>query len=345
MTQTKRRFVRFAALALAGGLAITACGSDGEEDSSSGSGDSSGGGEIVISGSSTVEPITALVAEMFSEENDVSISVDGPGTGDGFELFCQGETDISDASRPIKDEEKATCEDNGIEYTELKVAIDGLSVVTSTNNDAVTCLSFGDVYSLLGPESEGFEKWSAANSLAAELNGQYGASQGPFPDAELVITAPGEESGTYDSFVEIVIEKIAEARGKEAVTRKDYTSSPNDNVIIEGVQGSDTSLGWVGYAFVVENSDKVKALEVDGGEGCVRPTEETVADGTYPISRDLFIYVNNEKAKNNADLVSFVDFYLSDEGLASVPEVGYVSLTDEAIESTRSTWEGITSQI
>jgi phosphate transport system substrate-binding protein len=294
-------------------------------------------GSIFISGSSTVEPISSLVAELFAEENpDVEITVEGPGTGDGFELFCNGETDISDASRPIEEEEIQACEENGIEYTELEVAIDGMAVLTSPNNQAVTCLSFEDLYALLGPESEGFESWSDATALGEELGG----IAAPYPDAPLVVTAPGEESGTYDSFVEIALEGIAEERGQDATTRPDYQASANDNVIIDGIAGSETSLGWVGFSFFEQNQDVVKAIQVDGGEGCVAPTFETISDGSYPLSRSLFIYVNNAKAGESESLRTFVDFYLTDTGLlSSVEEVAYVTLPDDRIEATRQAWE------
>ncbi len=295
---------------------------------------------VVISGSSTVEPISSLVAEDSAAANPgFDFSVDGPGTGDGFALFCEGETDISDASRPISDQEIAACEDAGIAYVELKVAVDGISVLTSTANDAVSCLSFTDLYALLGPESQGFDTWSAANDLADELADEFGTVNTPYPDAPLEVTAPGEESGTYDSFLELVVEDIAEARETEPVARPDYTASADDNIIIEGIAGSDTSLGWVGFAFYEENADTVKAIEIDGGEGCVAPTAETIASNEYPISRDLFIYVNTDKATDNDALASFVDYYLSDEGIAAVDEAGYVPLTAEALEETRAAWD------
>lgn len=318
-------------------LVVAACSSDSDSSGDDGdNGDSGAGGSVTVSGSSTVEPVSAANAEKFAETNpDVAISVDGPGTGDGFQLFCSGDTDISDASRPIKDEEIATCEDNGIEFVELKVGIDGLSVITSPANDAVECLNVGDLYALIGPESEGFDNWSDADDLGAEVGGS-----GDYPDSELTITAPGEESGTYDSFVELALEEIAEERDQDAVARADYESSPNDNVIIEGVAGSDTSLGWVGYAFVVENSDSVRVLEIDGGGGCVAPTDETIAAAEFPLARDLFVYVNKEKAADNQAVTDYIDFYLSDAGRASVTEVGYVDLTDEDWQASVAAWEG-----
>jgi phosphate transport system substrate-binding protein len=303
------------------------------------------GAPVVISGSSTVEPISSLVAEDFgAAHNGFEYEVDGPGTGDGFARFCAAETDISDASRPISEEEMAACEEAGIPWVELKIAVDGISVITSTSNDAVDCLSFLDLYALLGPESQGFENWSDADSLADELAGalgaQFGASNAPYPAAPLEATAPGEESGTYDSFLEIVFDDIAEARETDSVARPDYTASADDNVIVEGIGGTDSSLGWVGFAFYEENAEVVKALEIDGGDGCVAPTSEAIASNEYPISRDLFIYVNTDRAAENEMLVAFVDYYLSDEGIASVEEAGYVPLTAEALEETRAAWAG-----
>jgi phosphate transport system substrate-binding protein len=317
---------------LAGAVLLAACSNTG----------SSVTGTLSISGSSTVQPITSIVAEDFKALNpDVTYTVDGPGTGDGFALFCNGETDISDASRAIKDEEATACADKGIHYVELKVGIDGISVMTSPANDAVTCLSFVDLYALLGPESQGFAKWSDANALAGELASLdgFGDSHAPYPDAALDVTAPGEESGTYDSFVEFAITKIATAREQKAVTRPDYTASGDDNIIIEGVAGSDSSLGWVGFAFADENKDKVKSLEVDGGKGCVAPTPETIASGDYPMSRPLFIYVNTDKEATNPAITAFVDYYLSDTGIAAVTEADYIALTADELAATRSTWD------
>jgi len=299
-------------------------------------------GEIVISGSSTVEPISTRVKELFNEQNpNVAISVDGPGTGDGFALFCAGETDISDASRAIKEEEAQACADAGVEYVELKVAIDGLSVITSAANEAIECVTFADIYALVGPESTGFDNWSDAQAIATELG-----STTTLPDAPLTITAPGEESGTYDSFVEIVIEEFNEERGQEAETRPDYQASPNDNVIIDGVAGTadnNTTFGWVGFAFVEENLDRIKPLQVDGGEGegCVEPTNESIASGEYPIARDLYIYVNSARADENEALTAFVDFYVADGTIDEALEtVSYIPLDETAFGETQAAWEG-----
>jgi phosphate transport system substrate-binding protein len=300
-------------------------------------------GTLTISGSSTVEPITSIVAEDFKAKNPgVDYTVDGPGTGDGFAKFCNGETDISDASRTIKDEEAAACDAKGIHYVELKIGIDGISVITSSANSAMTCLSFLDLYALLGPESQGFAKWSDANGLAGELASLegFGDSHAPYPDAALEVTAPGEESGTYDTFVEFVVTKIATARKKDTVTRPDYTASGDDNVIIAGVAGSDSSLGWVGFAFADENKDKVKLLEVDGGKGCVAPTPETIASNEYPMSRPLFIYVNSDKEATNPAITAFVGYYLSDAGIAAGTEADYIALGADELAATRASWGG-----
>lgn len=307
-------------------LVVAACGGGGSSDTTG----TGGSGSIAISGSSTVEPISARNADKFDDANPgVAISVEGPGTGDGFALFCSGETDISDASRAIKDSEAEKCAANGVEWIELYVAIDGLSVLTSHDNDAVSCLDTADLYALLGPESIGFDNWSDANDLGAEV----GAPHAPYPDLDLEITAPGEESGTFDTFVEFLIggvaggEKYSETRGADTV-RPDYTASANDNVIVEGISASEGSLGWVGYAFYLANQDAVKALDVSvAGGDCVSPTPETIASGEYPFARPLFIYVNAESA-NRPEVAAFIDFYLSEAGLASVDETGYVRVAD-----------------
>ncbi len=355
----KKKPVAWLSLLLAFGLVAAACGSDDDEgattddtEAESDGGEVASGdcpeaeGDVIVSGSSTVEPISARVGELLEDcGSGVAATVDGPGTGDGFELFCAGETDISDASRPIKADEVTSCEDSDIEFIELKVAIDGISVLTSPDNADVECLSFADLYALIGPESEGFGSWTDAQDLAADLG-----SDTTFPDVSLDVTAPGEESGTYDSFTEIVFGDISEAQAEAgAITedqvetsRKDYSSQSDDNAIISGIEGSSSSLGWVGFAFAEEAGDGVKELaitEEPGGE-CVEPNAETIASNEYPISRNLYIYVNAGLVEENEALSAYVDYYLSDAGIASVAEVGYVDLTSEDLEATRAVWEG-----
>jgi phosphate transport system substrate-binding protein len=320
-------------------LVAAACGGDdGGASGSTGATGTTGGevtGSLNISGSSTVEPITSLVAEKFQGANPgvTEVAVDGPGTSDGFELFCNGETDINDASRAIDDEEIAACEENGVEYVEVEVGLDALSVVGNPGNP-MTCLSFGDLYALFGPESVGIDTWNGADQLATEVGGNGG-----FPDESLTIVAPGEESGTYGSFIDLVIGDIAEERGQEEALRSDYQASADDNVIIDNAAGNGGGLGFVGFAFAESAGDSVKEFQVDGGDGCVEPSAEAVIDGSYPISRSLYIYVNAAKLATNPALGPFVDFYLSDEGIASVEEVQYIGLPSERLEASRAAWE------
>jgi phosphate transport system substrate-binding protein len=351
---SSRRVIALGFASLA--VTLAACGSDdgGASSESTSAVETTEGGEgglsgsIFVSGSSTVEPITTAVAKLFGAANpDVAIQVEGPGTGDGFAKFCAGETDISDASRPIKGEEAETCATNGVEFIELEVAIDGLSVITSAKNTAVECVSFADLWVLLGPDATGRNNWSDANAAAEELRGTLGTELGtinaPYPDAALTVTAPGEESGTFDSFVEIVFGKVAKAlEAEDDAPRPDYTASPNDNVIIEGVSANDTSLGWVGFAFVEENLDVIKPLKVDAGKGCIEPTVASIASGEYPIARSLYIYVSVSKLEANPALGAFVDFFMSDEGFGVIGteegQVPYVKLADADLEATRAVW-------
>jgi phosphate transport system substrate-binding protein len=339
--RTSRKRLAVVAGILSLTLLAAACGGD---DTNAGNGGSNAArltGNITASGSSTVQPITSLVAELFAEQNpDVDVSVDGPGTSDGFVLFCDGETDLQDASRAIEPEEIKACKKNGIDYVELEVALDGLTVMTNGQNSAVECLNFGDLYSLFGPESEGFQSWSDANALAAKVGGNGG-----FPNEPLEITAPGEESGTYDAFIDLAgIEDTAIEQGLSeddaAALRKDYQASANDNVIIQAMEGTPSALGFVGFAFAEEGGDQIKEIQIDGGDGCVAPSTETVADGSYPLSRSLYIYVDKATLQSNPALQAFVDMYVSDEGLnTAVQEVGYIPIPTTRQDETRATWE------
>ena len=350
---------RIGALAFVAALAIGACSSPGAattapttaasqppagESAAPESSAPSASGSINVSGSSTVEPISTGVAEALAATNpDFTYTIKGPGTGDGFKVFCKGETDISDASRKIKDEEAQACKDAGIEYIELAVAYDGMTVMTNPDNTAITCLSFADLYALIGPESQGFAKWTDGQALAKELG-----SNTTFPDADLTVTGPGEESGTYDSFVEIVLDKIADPRGKldpetkHTTTRPDYQANANDNAIIEGITTAPASLGWVGFAFAEENTDKVAEIQVskDPNGTCVAPTADSISDGSYPLSRTLYIYVNKAKAAENPAVVAYVDYYLAEGTISTVLEtVPYVNLPADKLAESRSTWD------
>jgi phosphate transport system substrate-binding protein len=295
-------------------------------------------GNVQVHGSSTVAPISTAVAEDFQALNpEWTWFVGEEGTGDGFELFfCVGDADISDASRAITEEEVTLCQDNGVEYVELQVAFDGLAVITHPDNP-IECLTTADLYALMGPESDDVRNWNDAEALAHQLG-----STTDLPDAALSITAPGDESGTYDSFVELALGDHIEAQGTEERLRTPgdiYVASASDNVVIDGVAGFPTSLGFVGLAYVTENPEAVKTIAVDAGEGCVQPSNETVIDGSYAIARPLFVYPSLTRMADNPAIAPFVDFYLSDEGIANVSDVGYVPLPEDILEENRSAWE------
>ncbi|GBD09070.1 Phosphate-binding protein PstS [Candidatus Thermoflexus japonica] len=265
-------------------------------------------GEIKIDGSSTVYPISEAVAEEFGKAYpNVKVVVGISGTGGGFKKFCAGETDISDASRPIKTTEMETCQKNGIEFIELPVAYDALSVVVNPQNDWVACITVAELKKIWEPEAQGkITRWN-------QVNPQW-------PDAPLTLFGPGTDSGTFDYFTEAIV-------GKEDASRGDYTASEDDNVLVQGVANDRYALGYFGLAYYLENQDKLKALAIDNGKGCVAPSEQTVRDGTYqPLSRPLFIYVNR-KAADRPEVEAFVRFYLT-RGPALAKQVGYIPLPE-----------------
>jgi phosphate transport system substrate-binding protein len=333
MVKEKRR------LSLVAGAVVfmviaTACGNNEPGGSASGL-----TGSITISGSSTVEPISNLVAELFNDPNpEVNITVDGPGTGDGMALFCKGEIDIADASRQIGDDEVAACEKGGITYQELEIALDGITVMVNSAS-AIDCLTTADLYAIFGPESEGINSTGDADVLSKKVGGA-----GTMPYQPLEITAPGEESGTYDAFITLAgIEDTALAQGvsedKAAALRADYQSSPNDNVIIQAMEGSPNSIGFVGFAFAQKAGDQIKEVAIDAGDGCVSPNADTIADASYPLSRSLYIYPNIDTASNEKAVKAFVDYYLTEDGLVTaVDKAGYISLPADRQDATRSAW-------
>ncbi len=343
-------------------LLASSCGDDSETETSSGddtsSGDSGGstGGELegdfLVSGSSTVYPIVLKQAEEFAAANSgVAIAVEGPGSGDGAQKFCNGEVPIANASRVYKDEEIEICEADGIEFIEIRRGIDGISVITSPENDALECVSFNEIYSVVSEEATNFEDWSDANALLADMG-----STSSFADGlTLDVFGPGEESGTYDSFGEIVIESVAkgktgldsEAREFTKTIRPDYTSSPDDNIIVEGISSSQYSIGWVGFAYAkeAEAAGEVQLLAVtkeDGGE-CVTPSPGTIADASFPIARFLYTYVNADAAANDPAVAAFVDYMMSDTGLESVTAVGYIDLADADQQLAQAIWANRTT--
>jgi phosphate transport system substrate-binding protein len=307
----KRRKVQLAAAAPAAlilTLGLAACGGQADGDSGAG-GEVSG--EVVADGSSTVEPLTAAAGELFAQENSaVNVSVGTAGTGGGFEKFCAGETDISNASRPIKDDEEApVCDENGVEYTELQVANDALTVVVSADNDFITCLTTDELKTLWEPGAEGkVTTWDQVNP--------------EFPAEPIELYGPGTDSGTFDYFTD-------EINGEEGASRSDYNASEDDNVIVQGVSGSTNALGYFGFTYYEENADALKAVEVDSGDGCVAPSAETAGDGSYtPLARPLFIYVANASYADKPQVAEFIDYYVaSDADIAEAAQ--FIPLNEE----------------
>ncbi|WPD18377.1 PstS family phosphate ABC transporter substrate-binding protein [Thermaerobacter composti] len=302
-----RRWTRGAVAAtLAAALVLGACGGGG-------AGGGEGGqlsGTITIDGSSTVYPITQAVAEEFMAEHPgVNVTVGVSGTGGGFQKFTRGEIEISNASRPIEADEQAAAEEAGIEYTELQVALDGIAVVVNPQNDWVDHLTVEELKRIWEPNST-VRTWRDVRP--------------EWPDEPIRLYGPGTDSGTFDYFTEAVV-------GEEGASRTDYTASEDDNQLVTGVANDKYALGYFGFAYYVENRDKLRAVPIDGGRGPVEPTEETIASGSYtPLSRPLFIYVNNEAYRTRPEVRAFVDYYLEVVGELA-PEVGYIPLPDEVL--------------
>ncbi len=304
-------------------FSLAACGGA-DAGTDTGSSDGSGGasGSVAVDGSSTVFPMANAAAELLSEENpDVQVSVSESGTGGGFEKFCADDTDISTASRQIEQEEADICADAGIEYTELQVATDALTVVVHPDL-AVDCLTTEQLVELWAPGST-VTNWQDLDPS--------------FPDQEISLFGPGTDSGTYDYMA-------AEVIGDESeTTRDDYEASEDDNVLVQGVAGTEGATGYFGYTYYEENADELKALGIDDGNGCVMPSAETAQAGEYtPLARPLFIYVNNAKYNDNAATKEYVDFFVAN--LAEIAEVGkFIPLSDELYSETQANLEGISA--
>ncbi|MDF2594950.1 MAG: phosphate binding protein [Clostridia bacterium] len=268
-------------------------------------------GDIIVDGSSTVFPITEAVAEEFRAlYPEVNVPIGVSGTGGGFKKFALGETAINDASRPIKDSEKEDAAANGVEYVEIQVAYDGLSVVVNSANDWADDITVEELKLIWGPEST-VKNW---NEVRPE-----------WPAEEIKLYAPGTDSGTFDYFTEAI-------NGESGAIRTDFTPSEDDNVLVQGIAGDKYALGFFGYAYYIENQDILKALKVDGGSGPIEPTFDTIKDGSYaPLSRPLFLYVN-KKALEEEHVKEFLRFYLG-EGNVVIKDVGYVEL--EAADYTK----------
>jgi phosphate transport system substrate-binding protein len=300
-------------------LVLSACGGDSNAE---GDGEGSGvSGEVTVDGSSTVFPMSQAAAELLREEApDVKVAVGESGTGGGFERFCAGETDISDASRPIKeDEEVPVCEENGVEYTELQVAVDALTVVAHPDLD-VDCLTTDQLVELWAPGST-ITNWNQLDPS--------------FPDQEIALFGPGTDSGTYDYMAADVIGDESET------TRDDYEASEDDNVLVQGVAGTEGATAYFGYTYYEENQDSLKALAIDDGNGCVEPSAETAQAGEYtPLSRPLFIYVANKNYTDNEAVKTYTDFYI--DNLEAIAEAAlFIPLNEEQYAETQSALEGI----
>ena len=309
MAHKRRIALLLASAALsAGTLGLAACG--GDDDSGDGGGDLSG--EIIVDGSSTVAPLTSAAAEAFNGENSgVDIQVRTSGTGAGFEVFCAGETDISDASRAIEEDEVAACEQGGVEYEELRVASDGITIVTSANSDlGGEDLTIAQLAAVWGPDSD-IDNWSAI-------------PDGNFNDVPLTLAGPGSQSGTYDFFNEEVLGEGPD--GEVIEPRQDYSASEDDNVTVRAVEGAPGGMGYFGYSYFSENQDRLKAFSVDG----IAPTPETITDGSYPLSRPLYIYVK-KSALERPEVAAFVRYYV-ENATALAEEQLFVPAPQESLD-------------
>ncbi len=297
---------------LAAALTLSACGGQPASPAPAGSGTAasgSAGGTVNLDGSSTVAPLAEAAASAFaSVEPGIRVTVATSGTGGGFKKFCAGETDISNASRPIKDEEKQACEAAGITFTEIVIANDGLSVVINPENTWAKCMTVAQLKTMWAPESEGkVMNWNQVDPS--------------YPDEKLTLFGAGTDSGTFDYFTDAI-------NGEEGASRTDFSPSEDDNITVQGVAGEKGAVGYFGLSYAEENADKLVAAQIDGGKGCVTASVETVQSGEYtPLSRPLFIYVANESYKK-AEVKSFVDYFVENSDATS-KAAGFVPLTDE----------------
>jgi phosphate transport system substrate-binding protein len=316
-TMLRMTLIGLAALA----LLAAGCGGDDEESGAGGDTAAADGGDlsgrVQVDGSSTVGPLMTRAAERFQQENsDVQITVGVSGTGGGFERFCAGETDISNASRAIDQDEQAACEQKGVEYVEFQIANDALTVVANKDNDWATCLTVDELEKVWAPGSK---------------VGNWSEIKADFPDQELALFGPGTDSGTFDYFTDAI-------NGEEGASRSDYSASENDNVIVQGISGEKGGLGYFGFSYFEENQDTLKALEIDGGDGCVAPSVETAQDGSYkPLSRPLFIYAKTASFQK-PEVEAFVGYTL-DNAVEIAEEADFVPLTDELVEKAKTDFE------
>ena len=314
--------LRVAAVVIPAALLLAACGgTNSDADGAASSAPAASASEIRIDGSSTVAPLSAAAGELFKAENaDVNVSVGTSGTGGGFKKFCAGETDISNASRAIKDEEAAECAAAGIEFTEIVVANDALTIVVNKENDWATCLTVEELNKMWAPEAEGtVTSWSQIRA--------------GFPDVPLDLYGAGTDSGTFDYFTKAI-------NGEEGASRTDYNPTEDDNVTVQGVEGAQGALGYFGLSYFEENADKLTAVEIDGGAGCVAPSIETAQAGTYaPLSRPLFIYVINAAAAR-AEFLAFAEFFVANDEAITAKAL-FVPLSPEQATAAQAAVAGL----
>jgi phosphate transport system substrate-binding protein len=308
---TTRRLITLAAALASLLLVVAGCGG----------GDGGSGGTITADGSSTVGPFTTKAAEDFKAQGGVDMTVGISGTGGGFERFCRGETDLSNASRPIDDDEAALCADAGVEYLEFEVVADALTNVVNLDNDWATCLTVEQLKAIWEPGSK-VKNWNQVDSS--------------FPDVPLRLYGAGTDSGTFDYFTDVIV-------GVEGASRTDYNASEDDNVTVQGVSGERGGLGYFGFSYFEENQDTLKAVEVDGGSGCVAPSVASAQDGSYaPLSRPLFVYVKKSSFDDDENVRDFVKFMLDNE--QSIAEAArFVPLSAEQLAEQQAKYEDATS--
>lgn len=282
------RGARAAVVLATAGLMLAACGGGG----ASGGGGQQLSGPVVVDGSSTVEPLSSAAAELFQrEQSGVNVTVGTSGTGGGFQKFCNGETDISDASRPIKDEEKAKCTAKSITFEQLQVANDALTVVVNKQNTWANCLTVEQLKKIWAPGST-VKNWNEVSPS--------------FPNEPLTLFGAGADSGTFDYFTQAI-------NGEEGASRTDYSPTEDDNVTVQGVKGSKGALGYFGYSYFEENQADLKAVQINGGGGCVAPSPKAAQDGSYkPLARPLFVYASDAGLKK-PQVEAFVEFYLAND--------------------------------
>ncbi|KWW20347.1 MULTISPECIES: PstS family phosphate ABC transporter substrate-binding protein [Bacillaceae] len=305
-----RRFKGVAMTVVMGGVIAVAAGCGSDDAKTSGSeakGSSQLQGEVITDGSSTVFPIMEAVAEEYmSAQPDVKVSVGSSGTGGGFKKFIAGETDLSNASRPVKEEESAMLDDKGIKYTELKLAFDGISIVVNKDNDFIDSLTVEELQKLWVDDGK-VKMWS-------DIRPEW-------PKEEIKFYSPGTDSGTYDYFNEVILE--------EKPMVENATLSEDDNVLVQGVEGDKNAIGFFGFAYYAENKDKLKIISIDNGKGAVEPTHETIKSGEYaPLSRPLYTYVANKSVAEKEQVADYTEFVIENAGELS-EEVGYISLPEE----------------